>query len=67
MYEVSKSGLPIMCCSPAIQVRVSMRVCVYVCVLGEKVIMETLPHDLRKLRRIIEAPGFTKVTNSPCI
>lgn len=29
--------------------------------------METLPHDLRKLRRIIEAPGFTKVTNSPCI
>ena len=34
MYEVSKSGLPIMCCSPAIQVRVSMHVCVYVCVLG---------------------------------
>lgn len=29
--------------------------------------METLPHDLRKLRRIIEALGFTKVTNSPFI
>ena len=34
MYEVTKNGLSITCCSPAIQVRVSMRVCVYVCVLG---------------------------------